>query len=127
MNTEHSLEQLENSKWPERDLETRIQKRCHELRKIPLAGLQIEDLRLLIGQQIGLKYLVPVALEKLSTDPLAEGDLYPGDLLQSILAVDPAYWSNNKPQWTQLKTILEQHKDLLQDTGLKTDTFYSTS
>ncbi|WP_370027602.1 contact-dependent growth inhibition system immunity protein [Planotetraspora sp. GP83] len=43
----------------------------------PLADLTIEDLRLLIGQRIGLPCLVPIAVEWLDHDPMAEGDMYP--------------------------------------------------
>ena len=50
------------------------------LRAIPLKLLRLEDLRLLIGQAVGLTYLVPLALEHLIQHPLASGDFYPGDL-----------------------------------------------
>lgn len=51
----------------------------------------------MIGQNIGL-YLVPLALEQLRKDPLAEVDFYPGDLLNNVLNVDPAFWREH-PQW----------------------------
>ena len=120
-----TLEQLENSKWVDHDFETNLVRRCHELRKIPVGELDIEDLRLLIGQQIGLKYLLDLAVEKLTADILAEGDYYPGDLLQSVLLIDPKYWLDNKTQWTAINKLIEQNKDIIQEIKTKTETFYS--
>jgi len=47
----------------------------------------------MIGQNIGLKYLVPMAVEKLKQKPLAEGHFFPGDLLVNVLKADPSFWS----------------------------------
>ena len=45
------------------------------MRRKPLRDLSDEELRLAIGQQIGLKFLVPVALERLVANPLGCGDM----------------------------------------------------
>ena len=66
-------------------------KRCHELRTKPLMDFTVEDLRIMIGQQVALNRLVPLALDRLKPDALVEGD-YPGDLLASVLRVDGAFW-----------------------------------
>ena len=62
------------------------------MRRIPLHELNNEDLRILIGQNIGLEYLVPLAAAKLRMEPLSEGNLYPGDLLQNVLRADSKFW-----------------------------------
>lgn len=67
-------------------------KRCHELRTKPLRDFTVEDLRIMIGQNIALHRLVGRALHRLRSNPLLEGDCYPGDLLASVLRVDPAFW-----------------------------------
>jgi hypothetical protein len=67
-------------------------KRCHELRTKPLRDFTVEDLRVMIEQQVALDRLVGLALDRLRVDPLVEGDCYPGDLLASVLRVDPAFW-----------------------------------
>jgi hypothetical protein len=36
-----------------------------------------------------LPHLVPLALDILEHDPLAEGDCYPGDLLMSLVSAEP--------------------------------------
>lgn len=119
-----TLEQLENSKWVDHDFETNLVKRCHELRKIPVDKLEIEDLRLLIGQQIGLKYLVDLAVEKLTADILAEGDYYPGDLLKSVLTIDSSYWKDNKNQWLIIDNLLKQNQEKIEQADLNVDVFY---
>jgi len=124
MDRNSTIEQLENSKWVDSDFETNLTKRCHQLRKIAVDKLEIEDLRLLIGQQIGLKYLVDLAVEKLTADILAEGDYYPGDLLNSILSIDSSYWVDNETQWSSIDNLMKHNQDKLQDVGLKTEKFY---
>ena len=42
---------------------TYLVRRCHEVRNKPLDEFTVEDLRLMIGQQIALQHLVPLALQ----------------------------------------------------------------
>jgi len=51
---------------------------------IMLKDLNVEGLRMLITQGVGLKYCVPIALSRLKKDILAEGDFYPGDLFMAV-------------------------------------------
>jgi len=88
-----SLQELEQSDWGEPTYDS------------PLREFTVEDLRIMIGQNVGLPHLVPVALGRLRKDPLAEGDFYPGDLLKSMLTADPTFWREH-PQWRdELKEI----------------------
>ncbi|MBW8637793.1 hypothetical protein K1W69_11395 [Hoeflea sp. WL0058] len=80
-----TLEQLENDDWGETDAPTWLVQECHRLRRKPIEEFNNEDLRIMIGQNIGLKYLVPKALEVLRKDPLAAGDFYEGDLLRAVI------------------------------------------
>ncbi|MFD2473016.1 contact-dependent growth inhibition system immunity protein [Amycolatopsis silviterrae] len=91
-----SLQQIENSDWGDPPAgATRLIETVHRLRRKPLAQLTAEDVRLLLGQRVGVQFLVPRALAMLEEDPLCEGDLYPGDLLASTLRVPPAHWRTN--------------------------------
>lgn len=76
-----SIEELEGDDWGDATFDSHLVRECHRLRRVPLADLSAENLRILIGQQIGLRYLVPMALDLLRRDPFAAGDFYPGDLL----------------------------------------------
>jgi len=74
---------------------TSLIKRCHQLRTKPLVDLTVEDLGIMIGQQVALNRLVPLALKRLLPDPRAEGDYYPGALLASVLRVDAVFWERS--------------------------------
>jgi|KBSSwiStaDraftv2_1062776.scaffolds.fasta_scaffold3824566_1 CDI immunity proteins len=72
----------------------------------------------MVAQHQSLLYLVPVALKELSSDPLTEGDFYPGDLLCAVLQVPNTFWQQ-QPAWReQAHTSIEQaidHLDRLKD------------
>lgn len=55
------------------------------MRRKPLRELSDEELRLGIGQQMSLRLLVPIAIQRLESDPLACGDMYQGALLEHVL------------------------------------------
>ena len=81
----------------------------------PLCEFDIEDLRILIGQSIGLKFLIPIAIEELEKDILVEGDFYEGDLLKAILTSNTTtYWREEKENWTKICSLFEQNKDKLE-------------
>ena len=90
-----SLEQIENSIWPEQAGSTSLMTRCLQLRKIPLSELTPSDLRLLISQKIGLAHILPIALATLQMDPLIETDYYRGDLLSAILGLPDDIWDED--------------------------------
>lgn len=73
----------------------------------------VEDLRIMIGQNIGLKHLIPVALGHLERDPLSEGDFYPGDLLKAVLAAEAAYFTSEPDLVRRLLNICAKAEDLI--------------
>jgi len=44
---------------------------------------------------MGMRFLVPIAMDQLKEDPFAHGDLYPGDLLWHVLRVPPEIWQGS--------------------------------
>lgn len=104
-NLDYSLEQLDKHVWGEPDYSSYLVKTCHELRKKPLRNFTIEDLRIMIGQNINLEFLIPIAIERLGKNILAEGDFYEGDLLKSVLDSDSIFWTNNREFWTIVKKL----------------------
>jgi len=103
---QRTLEELEAVDWgaPE-SAPTSMVARCLALRRTPLSMLAPGDLRLLLGQQIGLKYLVPKGLELVADQPLQQADLYPGDLLSALLRVDKAFWVHHPTELHWLLSI----------------------
>ncbi|WP_136658755.1 contact-dependent growth inhibition system immunity protein [Nitratireductor sp. XY-223] len=80
-----TLEELEGDDWGEAEDGSPLVQTCHALRRKPLDQFSTEDLRVMIGQDIGLYHLLPRAIDVLRENPLASGDLYEGDLLVSVL------------------------------------------
>ena len=66
-----SLQDLEGVDWGEPTFPSHLVTTCHRLHRTPLQDFTVEDLRIMIGQQMGLPYLVPLALERLRVNPFA--------------------------------------------------------
>lgn len=92
--------------------------KCHRLRRKPLDQFVAEDLRIMIGQQIGLQYLLPRAIALLSADPLTEGDFYPGDLLKVVLRANNLLLTIDPAQAAMLTAICRSALAGLNDTAL---------
>jgi hypothetical protein len=107
-----SLEQIEHDVWGDPQAgATRLVCTAYELHRKPVASLTPEDLRLLIGQQVGIDVLVPYALALLGSDPLVAGDFHPGDLLVTVMRLPPEYWAAHPGQTTALRKIAKDAKD----------------
>ena len=105
-----SLQQIENQDWTYPDDKSHLANECKRLWKVPLCELNTENLRLLIGQKVSLKYLVPLVLDILEKDPIAEGNLFKGDLLNSVINLPEDFWLKNttlNDRVVEIKTDLE--------------------
>ena len=115
-NLEQSLQELEGVDWGEPTYESSLVIECHRLHRLPLTEFNAENLRRMIGQQIGLTYLVPLALRELHERPYAEGDLYEGAVLNAVLNVEAAFWKERPDLAMELLTLvnnLSQQLDLM--------------
>jgi hypothetical protein len=106
-----ALTNLEKDEWPSFQSDSRLIRRTKELRNVPLDAFTTEDLRIMIGQQVGLNYLIPLALETLSLDLFAEGNFYEGDLLNNVLAIPTAFWDENKEYWNKLNDLIRDRRE----------------
>ena len=112
-----SIEQLENDFWDNMDFPTPLVEKCFNYRKIPVKNLSIEQVRLLLGQSIGVRFLLPIALEFLQNDILSEGDFYPGDLLSSVLRLEEINWGGNDKLKGEFKELVKRKLIDIKDTG----------
>lgn len=101
-----TLENLEKDADPEVRVNSHLVIKTSLLRKIPLNEFSVEDLRIMIGQNFGLPYLISLTIEKLTEDVLAEGDLYPGDLLVAVTKIDTRFWIGNPECKEQIEAII---------------------
>ncbi|MFZ2863768.1 MAG: contact-dependent growth inhibition system immunity protein [Ignavibacteriaceae bacterium] len=112
-----SLESLEKNTWtaPSSDEGSYLIKTCNSLRKKQLQDFTTEDLRIMIGQEIGLYFLIPLAIETLTDNLFAEGDMYEGDLLKNVLDVDTKFWDDNKNYWQQLNDLIKDRRQEIKE------------
>jgi hypothetical protein len=119
-----SFEILLNQNWGDSsNAPTNLVKRCIELSKVPVDNFTLEDLRVMIGQQFGLQYLIPLAIEKLQDNIFVDTELYEGDLLENVLKIDTSYWNNNENYWTQLNDLIKDKLQDLKELGIDTTKF----
>jgi hypothetical protein len=116
-----SIEELENDYWKEEsDFPTNLIKRCFEYRKIKISELSVEQIRLLISQKIGIEFLIGIALEKLEQNIIIEGDLYEGDLLDSVSKIPTNFWIKNSTEFLVFRNIFESNKEkIISELGIK--------
>ena len=94
------------------------------LRSLPLIEFTIEDLRIMIGQGIGLKFLIPIAIERLNENLFVEGDYYEGDLLQMVLEVDESFWHDNKEKCNSVFQLINSRLEELKENNIRVDAFH---
>ncbi|OBQ53442.1 hypothetical protein A4U61_04435 [Streptomyces sp. H-KF8] len=96
VNKERCVEELEGARWPDPPVETTaLVRSVHALRRCPVGQLSTEELRRLISQDVGLRWLLPMALDRLrDTAPQeAETGWYDDDLLSAVLTRKGETWS----------------------------------
>ena len=119
MNQQQSLEQIEASYWGEPPEDApRLVKVCYKLRKKPINSLDTEEIRLLISQEIGLNYLIDLAIKNLEKDILVAGDFYPGDLLLTVLRIDSKAWLSQKALQKKLHKLIKKQINNLESSSI---------
>lgn len=117
-----TLTELEGSDWAEPTFDSHLISTCHSLRRKPLKYFSVEDLRMMIGQNLSLAILVPIALDLLQEDPLTEGDYFPGDLLLNLMRIDRAFLLDHPSLSTQILDLYQRVRDsLIEDSFAKRD------
>ena len=111
-----SIEQLEKDVWKNpSEFPTDMVEKCYRYRKISIAELTNEQIRLLISQKIGVEYLIGIALEKLERNILTECDFYEGDLLMAVSSLPNEFWNKNKTEFLTFKKLIEKNSELIKN------------
>lgn len=105
-NPKSTLLELDGMPAGTEDLDSNLAERIAALYRKPLGELTIEDMRLLIGQEVGLKCLLPMAINEIERNPLAEGDYYPGDLLMSLLTISADLWDQYPDSYWRIYEVV---------------------
>lgn len=78
------VESLDGGQWGEPSPgATGLVQRCHEHRRVKLGELTPTQARVLLGQDIATRWVLPRAIELLLVDPMLEADCFEGDLLET--------------------------------------------
>ena len=59
-------------------------------------------------QQVGVSYVIPLAIDVVERDPFAESRFYPGDLLYALLQIPTDYWVANEELRHRLQHVYER-------------------
>jgi hypothetical protein len=101
-----SLEQLDGERWgdPPADA-TSLVRTVHEWRRRPIGTLEPDELARLIGQDVGLPWLLPIAVEILRDEALAQpaGGFIDGDLLYAVVTRSSEVWAAHPELARELK------------------------
>jgi CDI immunity proteins len=110
-----TIEVLENKNYGDPDdAPSDMVRNCLRLCRTPLAEFTASDLRLMIGQQFALAWLLPLAINHLKQDIFLEATFFPGDLLKNVLKVTPGIWKEHPDLWMAVNTLIENRKEDLQ-------------
>lgn len=110
IDTNKSIEELENDFWGEPTFDSYVVTTCHRARKKPIKLLSKEEIRCLIGQKTGLKFLLPIAVDILKNEPLIDITYFKGDLLLTLLRLEISDWEYNQNELKKFIILLQDNR-----------------
>lgn len=116
------LKDLEGWEWETPGFDSKLVKTCIALGDKPLDDFEVEDYRILMGQNLGTVHLLPRVFNILLENPLAEGDYYPGDLLHNVLRLPRDFWLAHQSLHSRCLEVMKNvinHLEVLWETRRK--------
>lgn len=114
-----SISQLEGWSWtseiPTEEDDSYVVYNFYLLHNKPLNDYTADDIHFMIGQDTGLEYLVPTALELIDENITLEASYYPFDMLRQLMRIEIEYWKKNIDQYNKLNQIIDKNSELLND------------
>ena len=74
-----------------------------------------KELRLMISQNIGNEFLVPLALEALENNLFLKAEHRPGDLLEAVCSVESNFWEGNEKLYKELMSMIKKSETILKN------------
>jgi hypothetical protein len=97
LDTSKSLNQLFGARAQDASESGALATTCLTLYEKSLKDFSVENLRVMIGQNIGLEFLIPFAFELLRENLFIQGDYYPGDLLSVVMQAESVFGKRIEP------------------------------
>lgn len=110
-----SIDQLEGCSWGEPDYDSYVVRTVHALRTKPLCTLTDEELRLALRQQVGLPWVIELAVERLHEDIFRAGDFHPGDILAAALKLPAQTWREQPDLARRMTTLAHEAQSRLDE------------
>ena len=114
IDTNKSIEELENDYWGDPALDSYVITTCHKARQKPIRSLSNEEIRCLIGQKTVIKYLLSIAVGIVKKEPLIDITLFEGDLLLNLLRLDISDWEYNPNELQIFITIIFDNRSQIE-------------
>ncbi|MEU7470709.1 contact-dependent growth inhibition system immunity protein [Streptomyces sp. NPDC044984] len=124
----HSIEELEGVRWPDPPSDTTsLVRSVHALRKRPVGELSTEETHRLIGQDIGVRRLLPMALEHLrvAAQQEAVSVWLDDDLLSAVVTREGEMWRRRPELARHLDTTIRMLPELSPYVQPEVDAFRS--
>lgn len=99
---EKSLDDLENIKLDSSDPRDSLFRKISSVRNKKLRDLTVEDLALLLRQEISLNFIVPICIDRLNNNILAETERTGDYLITYLIKVSKDFWIKNKDLHSQV-------------------------
>lgn len=108
LHLDRTLDELDPPRWEESAASeaTPLVRKVHALRRMRLGELTPADLRTLVSQQVGLPFVLPLAVRLLLDEPLLDAYFYEGDLLFAVVSVPESSWAVFPDLAGSLRTVI---------------------
>ncbi|MFI9808670.1 contact-dependent growth inhibition system immunity protein [Streptomyces sp. NPDC052301] len=107
LHLDRTLDELDPPCWtPPAGDATRLVRKVHALRRVPLGEMGPADLRTLVSQQVALPYVLPLAVRPLLEEPLLDAYFHEGDLLLAVVGAPAAAWALLPDLADRLRAVL---------------------
>ncbi|WP_437046177.1 contact-dependent growth inhibition system immunity protein [Streptomyces sp. enrichment culture] len=124
-----SLEELDGERWgdPPADA-TSLVRTVYEWRRRPIGTLEPHELARLIGQDVGLPWLLPLGMELLreEAEKVAAGGFFDGDLLYAMVTRKPEVWMENLEIAHELKKTVSKLPEMSRYVKQEVDAFLAS-
>ncbi|MFF5706017.1 contact-dependent growth inhibition system immunity protein [Streptomyces sp. NPDC012794] len=107
LHLDRTLDALDPPRWaPPASDATRLVRKVHALRRVPLGELRPADLHTLISQRVALPYVLPLAVRSLLDEPMLDALFYEGDLLLAAADAPMPAWTLFPDLALRLRTVV---------------------